>query len=53
MLGWMKHNLESSLQGEISITSDMRMTPPFLVAESAEELKSLFMKVKGECKNLA
>ena len=28
MPGWMKHKLESSLQGEISITSDMEMTPP-------------------------
>ena len=28
MLGWMKHNLETRLQGEISITSDMQMTPP-------------------------
>ena len=27
MLGWMKHKLESSLPGEISITSDMQMTP--------------------------
>ena len=27
--GWMKHKLESSLPGEISITSDMQMTPPF------------------------
>ena len=26
--GWMKHNVESSLLGEISITSDMQMTPP-------------------------
>ena len=25
--GWMKHKLESRLQGEISITSDMLMTP--------------------------
>ena len=25
---WMKHKLESRLQGEISITSDMQMTPP-------------------------
>ena len=25
-LGWKKHKLESSLQGEISITSDMQMT---------------------------
>ena len=28
MPGWMKHKLESRLQGEISITSDMPMTPP-------------------------
>ena len=28
MLGWMKHKLESRLQGEISMTSDMQMTPP-------------------------
>ena len=27
MLSWMKHNLESRLPGEISITSDMQMTP--------------------------
>ena len=33
--------------GEISITSDMQMTPP-LMAESEEELKSLLMKVKEE-----
>ena len=28
MLGWMEHRLESRLLGEISITSDMQMTPP-------------------------
>ena len=28
MLGWMKRKLESKLLGEISITSDRRMTPP-------------------------
>ena len=28
VLGWMKHKLESRLLGEISITSDMHMTPP-------------------------
>ena len=45
-LGWkMKHKLESRLLGEISITSDMQMTPPL---ESEEELKSLLMKVKEE-----
>ena len=27
-LGWMKHKQESRLPGEISITSDMQMTPP-------------------------
>ena len=47
MLDWKKHNLESRLPGEISITSDMRMTPPFM-AESEEELKNLLMKVKEE-----
>ena len=45
--GWKKHKLESRLLGEISITSDMQMTPPFM-AESEEELKSLLMKVKEE-----
>ena len=28
ILGWMKHKLESRLTEEISITSDMQMTPP-------------------------
>ena len=28
MPGWMKHKLESRLQGEIPITSDVQMTPP-------------------------
>ena len=28
MLGWKKHKLESRLPGEISVTSDMQMTPP-------------------------
>ena len=45
MLDWMKHKLESRLLGEISVTSDMQMTPT-LMAESKEELKSLLMKVK-------
>ena len=43
----MNHKLESRLMGEISITSDMQMTPP-LMAESKEELKSLLTKVKEE-----
>ena len=28
MPDWMKHKLDSRLLGEISITSDMQMTPP-------------------------
>ena len=28
MPGWIKHKLESRFLGEISITSDMQMTPP-------------------------
>ena len=28
MQDWIKHKLESRLPGEISITSDMQMTPP-------------------------
>ena len=47
MLDWKKHKLKSRLPGEISITSDMQMTPPFM-AESEEELNSLLMKVKEE-----
>ena len=48
MLDWMKHNPESRLLGEISIISDMQMTP-----ESEEELKSLLIKVKEESEKLA
>ena len=28
IMGWKKHKLESRFPGEISITSDMQMTPP-------------------------
>ena len=41
MPGWIKNKLESRFLGEISMTSDMQ-TPYFLMAESKEELKSLF-----------
>ena len=44
ILGWMRHKLESRLLGEISITSDMQMTPT-LMAET-KELKSLLIQVK-------
>ena len=46
MLGWKKHKLESRLLEQISITSDMQMTP--IMAESEEDLKSLLMKVKED-----
>ena len=39
------HKLESRLPGEISVTSDMQMTPPLW---REEELKSLLMKGKEE-----
>ena len=51
MLGWKKHKLESRLPGEISITSDMQMTPP-LWQKVEEVLKSLLMKVKEESENV-
>ena len=44
MPGWVKHKLESRLPGEISVTSDMQMTPPLW----QKVKKSLFMKVKEE-----
>ena len=43
----MKHKLESSLLGEISITSD-NTDNTTLMAESEEGLKSFLMKVKKE-----
>ena len=43
----MKHKLESRFPGEISVTSDMQMTPRIMV-ENEEELKSLLIKVKKE-----
>ena len=49
MLGWMKHKLDSRLLEEISITSDMQMTPPLW--QKKKKLKSLLMKVKEESEN--
>ena len=37
-LGWMKHKLESRLSGEISITLDMQMTPPYGRKQRTKEL---------------
>ena len=55
MLDWLKHKLESRLLGEIgeiSITSDMQMTPP-LWQKSKEELKSFLMKVTEESEKVS
>ena len=42
----MRHKLESRFLGEISITSDMQMTPPLW--QKVKNNKSLLMKVKEE-----
>ena len=44
--GWVKHKLESRLQGEISITSDMQMTPSYGRKRRTKE--SLDESEKGE-----
>ena len=49
-LGRMKQKLESRLPGEISITSDMQMTPALW--QKAKRLFSLLMKVKEESENV-
>ena len=40
MRSWMNHKLESRLLGEISITSDMQMTPPRGSKEPLDESES-------------
>ena len=47
MLDWMKHKLESRLQGE-NINNFRHADDTTLRTESEEELKSLLMKVKEE-----
>ena len=47
MLSWMKNKLESRAPGEISITSNMQMTPPLWQKEPLDESK------RGEWKKLA
>ena len=47
MPGWMTHNLESSLPGETSTTSDIQMIP-LLTAESDKKLKKLLMWMKEQ-----
>ena len=46
----MKHKLESGLPGEISITSDMQMTP---LMAGREELQSLLMKMNEESEKVS
>ena len=50
----MKHRLESRLPGEISITSDLQMTPPLWqkAKKTSVLLKSLLMKMKDESKKV-
>ena len=47
MLGWMKHKMESRLQGR-NINNLRYADDTTLMAESKKELKSLLMKVKEE-----
>ena len=42
MPGWINHKLESRLPGEISITSDMQMTPPFMAGRKRRITKNSF-----------
>ena len=50
MLGWKKHKLESRFPGEISITSDMQMTPP-LWQKVKRNSKASWWKWKWKVKN--
>ena len=45
MLDWKKHKLESRLLGEISITSDMQMTP--LLWQKVKKIKEPFDESKS------
>src|SRR5574340_1233333 len=49
MLDWRKHKLESRLPGEISITSDMQMTPPLWQKVGTQE--PLDESERGELKS--
>ena len=52
MPGWMKHKLELRLPGEISITSDMQMTPP-LWQKAKKNERASWWKWKRTVKKLA
>ena len=51
MRGWKKHKLESRVPGEISITSDMQMTPP-LWQKVKRNFKASWWKWKRRVKKL-
>ena len=51
MPGWMKHKLGSRLPGEISITSDMQMSPP-LWQRAKRNWKASWWKWKRRMKNM-
>ena len=51
MPGWMKHKLELRLPGEISITSDMQMTPP-LWQKAKKNWRPTWWKWKRRVKKL-
>ena len=44
MLTWMKHKLESRLLGEISVTSEMQMTPPLWQKKKKKKKKKKIKK---------
>ena len=46
MLGWMKHKLESRLLGEISITSDMQITPSLSLLRKVKEESESWLKAQ-------
>ena len=48
MLDWKKHKLESRLLGEISITSDVQMTPPLWQKVKRGAKKPLDESERGE-----
>ena len=49
ILAWIKHKLESRLLGEISITSDMQITP-FLWQRAKRNQRAFLLKVKLKVK---
>ena len=50
MPGWMKHNLESRLLGEVSLTSDMQMTHPYGRKQRGTK-EPLYESARGEGKS--